>query len=345
MAPGVGSQVAGYRIDALVGRGGGGVVYRATHRRLGRTDALKLLAPELAVDREFQRRFEREAKMAGALDHPHIVPVYDAGEADGVLYLAMRLVEGPDLATMIEAANGRLDPKRTCAILSQVASALDAAHAKGLVHRDVKPANILIAHVGDAGRAEHAYLSDFGLTRQFEGTALSGTVVAGTPWYMAPERFRGVPAAPAIDVYALGCVAYACLTGSPPFHGDSFESVLAGHLYEAPPRISDHRTDLPAGVDAILAKAIAKQPADRYPSCGAFAAALHDEIHAGAVASQTTWQPPPPAARAPSTEWPPVPTPVTRITRRHKIVGAAAVAAVLAAALVLLLVQTIGSPA
>jgi serine/threonine protein kinase len=164
-------------------------VYRATHRRLGRAVALKLLAPELAADREFQRRFEREAMIAAALEHPHIIPIYDAGEADGVLYLAMRFVEGPDLDTMIKA-NGWLDPKRTCTILSQVASALDAAHAKGLVHRDVKPGNILIDHVTDAGRGEHVYLSDFGLTRRFDGTALTGTTVAGTPLYMAPERFR-----------------------------------------------------------------------------------------------------------------------------------------------------------
>ncbi|MGH3901536.1 MAG: protein kinase domain-containing protein [Pseudonocardiaceae bacterium] len=374
MALGVGSQVAGYRIDALVGRGGGGVVYRATHRRLGRTDALKLLAPELVVDREFQRRFEREALMAAALDHPHIIPVYDAGEADGVLYLAMRLVEGPDLATMIEAADGGLDLKRTCTILGQVASALDAAHAKGLVHRDVKPENILIDHVADAGRAEHAYLSDFGLTRQLESTALSGTLVAGTLSYMAPERFSGLPSALAIDVYALGCVAYACISGSPPFNG-SPESVIAGHLYAEPPRISDHRIDLPAGVHAILAKAIAKQPADRYPSCGAFIAALRDEIDVGAVASPTMWKPPESAARPHNTTWPPVsttsasttsvpttsvpttsvpipavptpavPTPVAPsawTARRGKVVGVAAIAAVLTAALAALGVWTIG---
>lgn len=343
MVPGVGSQVAGYRIDGLVGRGGGGVVYRATHRRLGRTDALKLLAPELATDREFQRRFEREAMMAGALDHPHIIPVYDAGEADGVLYLAMRLVKGPDLATLIETANGRLEPKRACAILSQVASALDAAHNEGLVHRDVKPGNILVDHVANAGGADRVYLSDFGLTRRFEGSALSGTMVAGTPWYMAPERFRGVPSAPAIDVYALGCVAYACLIGSPPFNGDSFESVMAGHLYEAPPRISDHRTDVPAGVDAVLAKAVAKEAVDRFPSCGAFATALRDAINAGATPSDTSLDPPAPAAHPRSSRWPSVPTPVSRITRRHKIVGASVVVAVVAA-LVALAVPWSGTP-
>ncbi|MGB6163409.1 MAG: protein kinase [Pseudonocardiaceae bacterium] len=334
MVPVVGSRVAGYRIDALVGRGGGGVVYRATHLRLSRAVALKLLAPELAADLEFQRRFEREALMAGALDHPHIIPVYDAGEADGVLYLAMRFVEGSDLATMIKT-NGRLDSKRACAILGQVASALDAAHAKGLVHRDVKPENILIDHVADAGRAEHVYLSDFGLTRRFAGTALSVATVAGTPWYMAPERFRGVAAAPAIDVYALGCVAYACLVGSPPFNGDNLESVMAGHLYEPPPKISVHRADLPAGVDAILAKAIAKEPADRYPSCGAFVTALHDEIYAGAVASPTTGKPPQPTSGAPMTRWSRVHALVSRITGHRRIVG---VAAVLVATLVALAV-------
>ncbi|HEY6424868.1 MAG TPA: protein kinase [Pseudonocardiaceae bacterium] len=353
---GVGGHVAGYRIDALVGRGGGGMVYRATHRHLGRTDALKLLAPDLALDRAFQRRFEREAMMAAALDHPHIVPVYDAGEADGVLYLAMRLVEGPDLATMIHT-NGPLDPERTCVILRQVASALDTAHEKGLVHRDVKPGNILIDSVANAGRGEHAYLSDFGLTRQFTGTALSGTMVTGTPCYMAPERFRGVPTAPAIDVYGLGCVAYACLTGTPPFNGDSFESVMAAHLSAEPPTISGP-LGLPAQVDTVLAKAIAKEPADRYRSCGAFAAALYDAIHArpvvAPVAAQTTWAPLTPAASAARTDGPPmatapvstapVSTPTIWTTKRRKLIGVGAVAAVLVVALVALGLLVIGWP-
>jgi sugar lactone lactonase YvrE len=338
VVPDVGSEVAGYRIVALVSRGGGGVVYRAKHLSLDRTVALKLLAPELAADPEFQRRFKREAKMAAELEHPYIIPVYDAGNADGVLYLAMRFVEGSDLATVIKSANGRLDPTRTCTILSQVASALDAAHAKGLVHRDVKPKNILMDRVGDGDR-ERAYLSDFGLTRRFEGTAWSSITLAGTPLYMAPERFHELPSEPAIDVYALGCVAYACLIGSPPF---TFESVMTGHLQE-PPRVSDHRDDLPAGVDTILAKAIAKKPADRYPSCSAFAAALQDEIHAGAALSPATGNPPAPAACAYIVQGPRVPTLLTWITPRRKIVGVAAVAAVLVAALVAFAVLRIGT--
>lgn len=352
MVASVGGQVAGYRLDALVGRGGGGVVYRATHLHLGRTVALKLLAPELAADQDFQRRFEREARTAGALDHPHIVPVYDAGDADGVLYLAMRYVEGSDLASIVEAAGGGLDLGRTCAILSQVASALDAGHAKGLVHRDVKPANILIDHVSDRVRPEHAYLSDFGLTRKFEGTALSRTMVAGTPSFMAPERFRGVPATPAVDVYALGCVAYACLIGSPPFNGDSIESVMAGHLYEEPPKISDRRADLPLGVDAVLAKAIAKEPADRYPSCGAFAAALREAVDAGATRSAPV-QPvqPPPVAPVlhqttvpPSlpTPIPPIAAPVLETAKGRKRVGVARNTAVVAVVLAVLAVFGIG---
>ncbi|MGH3913570.1 MAG: protein kinase domain-containing protein, partial [Pseudonocardiaceae bacterium] len=331
MALDIGSQVAGYRIDALIGRGGGGVVYRAMHRHLDRTCALKLLAPQLADDPDFRRRFEREAKMAAALDHPHIVPVYDAGEADGTLYLAMRLIDGPDLATVIKDANGRLDFRRTCAILRQVVSALDAAHAKGLVHRDVTPGNILIEHVGDADRTEHAYLSDFGLTRQYEGPALSRTMLAGTPSYMAHERIDGVPSAPAIDVYALGCVAYACLIGSPPFPGSSFESVRAAQLDRKPPRVSDHRADLPAGVDVILAKATAREPADRYPSCGAFVDALHEEVHATPVEPRTTWPPAPPSS---GIEQPPA-GPTIRTTRRRKIIGVATVAVLLISALVI----------
>lgn len=351
MVASIGGQVAGYRLDALVGRGGGGVVYRATHLHLGRTVALKLLAPELSADQDFQRRFEREARTAGALDHPHIVPVYDAGDADGVLYLAMRFVEGRDLASIIEAASGGLDLGRTCTILSQVASALDAGHAKGLVHRDVKPANILIDHIADRARPEHAYLSDFGLTRRFEGTALSATMVAGTPSFMAPELFRGIPATPAIDVYALGCVAYACLTGSPPYNGDSIESVMAGHLYQEPPKITDRRADLPPGVDAVLAKAIAKETADRYPSCGAFAAALRDVVYAvaapaplaqpqqAAVFQQTTVPPavvpkPAPPASAPALG--------LRAIKDRKRFGPAAIAAVVVVALAVLAIFGIG---
>ncbi|MGH3843965.1 MAG: protein kinase domain-containing protein [Pseudonocardiaceae bacterium] len=335
MITGVGSQVAGYRIDALVGRGGGGVVYRATHLRLGRTAALKLLAPELAADREFQRRFEREALMAGGLDHPHIVPVYDAGEAGGVLYLAMRLVEGPDLATVIGDSNGGLDVTRTCVILEQVASALDAAHASGLVHCDVKPGNILIDRIAEVGRVAHVYLSDFGLTRRSTG-ALSATIVAGTPSFMAPERFRGVPAAPAVDVYALGCVASACLIGSPPFEGDTIESVMAGHLYGVPPGICDRRADLPGQVDAVLAKALAKEPADRYPNCGGFVAALRDAVGGGAVAPPATPGPPAAGARPLSASPAALPTIIsgTAPTHRRTMVGIGAVAAALVAALV-----------
>ncbi|HET9257257.1 MAG TPA: SMP-30/gluconolactonase/LRE family protein [Pseudonocardiaceae bacterium] len=341
MVAGIGSRVAGYRIDALIGRGGGGVVYRATHLRLGRTDALKLLTPGLAADPEFQRRFEREALMAGTLDHPHIVPVYDAGEADGVMYLAMRLVEGSDLATVIERAGGRLDLKRTSVILSQVASALDAAHAKGLVHRDVKPANILIGRTADVARADHAYLSDFGLTRRFVGSALSGTMVAGTPDYMAPELFRGEPTAPTIDVYALGCVAYACLGGSPPFRGDSFEYVMARHLSEPPPRISASRADLPAGVDSVLARAIAKNPTERYPSCGAFAAALRAETNAGAAASGFSWA----AVDRTGTTMlrPEPPVPGSRKTSRRKIVVVAAVLVLVLGVLALAISSLSGS--
>ncbi|HET9253951.1 MAG TPA: protein kinase, partial [Pseudonocardiaceae bacterium] len=302
-------------------------------------------APEFAADPEFRRRFEREALMAGRLDHPHIIPVYDAGEADGVLYLAMRFVDGPDLATVIRTSPGGLDPTRVCVIVSQVASALDAAHARGLVHCDVKPANILIDR--EPGGPEHAYLSDFGLTRRSEGTQ-SGAVT-GTTSYMAPERFSGAPATPSVDVYALGCVAYACLAGSPPFDGDNEPSVIAGHLYEKPPSISGRRPGLPAGIGEVLDKALAKTPADRYSSCEAFAAALREALGGGAPSGGTASAAPIPDTVPRAAISSPSALPPTRPKRVRILASAprsrwAAVIGVVALALVATLVALTGWP-
>ncbi|MEJ3654354.1 protein kinase [Actinomycetes bacterium KLBMP 9759] len=268
MALEVGAQLAGYRLDALIGHGGGGVVYRATHLRLERPVAIKVLAAEQSADDSFRRRFEREARLTAALDHPNIVPVHDAGEVDGRLYLAMRFVDGLDLAALI-AQNGPLGLERTCALLGQVAGALDAANAAGLVHRDVKPANILVE------RGARAFLSDFGLTSRLDTTAHSVQVVAGTLAYMAPERFDpGHTPEPSIDVYGLGCTAYTCLRGSPPFGGATFAEIFSAHLTEPPPSVSRFDPAIPVGVDAVLARAVAKRPADRFRTCGEFVAAL-----------------------------------------------------------------------
>jgi serine/threonine protein kinase len=271
LAPG--ARVAGYRLEKLVGVGGMAAVYRARDERLGRVVALKLLAGDDLV----QRRFTREARAVAAVDHPHIIPVYDAGEAGGVLYIAMRFVAGDDLRVIVEREGG-LRPHRAAAVISPVASALDAAHGAGLVHRDVKPANILV----DAapGRPAHVYLSDFGLARGVE--SVSGLTQAGqflgTPDYSAPEQINGREVDGRADQYALGCVAYALLTGSVPFKREVPMAVLYAHLSAPPPRVTAVRPDLSEAVDQVLARALAKEPDDRYDSCGDFADALREAL-------------------------------------------------------------------
>jgi hypothetical protein len=268
-------ELAGYRVEGLIGRGGMAFVYRAVDERLGRTVALKVLSPELSTDEGFRKRFLRESRTAASIDHPNVIPIYDAGEADDVLYIAMRYVEGRDLKALL-AEEGRLSADRTVEIFSQVADALDAAHAHGLVHRDVKPANILIATGARAQRHEHIYLSDFGLTKR--ASSLSGFtapgVIIGTMDYLAPEQIGGKPVSARTDVYALGCVIYQALTGSVPFVRDDDAALLWAHLMETLPPVAAARPDLPAGVQGVLAKATAKDPEDRYASCGEFLAEL-----------------------------------------------------------------------
>ena len=212
----VGSSIGPYRIEELLGRGGMGVVYRATDLRLGRSVALKLLSPELSGDARFRARFERESQLAASIDHAGIVPVYEAGDADGLLYIAMRYVDGSDLAQLLRR-EGPLEPSRAIELVGQLAEALDAAHARGLIHRDVKPSNALVAREGPR---EHVYLADFGLTQTSgpDSVTASGQVV-GTVAYMAPEVIRGEQPGAAADVYALGCVLFECLTGEVPFTG------------------------------------------------------------------------------------------------------------------------------
>jgi serine/threonine-protein kinase len=260
----IGTDFVGYRIEELIGRGGMGVVYRAYDLRLKRTIALKLVAPELALDERFRTRFARETELAMALEHPNVIPIYDAGDVDGRLYLAMRLIHGPDLRGIMRA-EGALPPARACALCEQVAAALDAAHAKGLVHRDVKPSNVLV----DAD--DHVYVADLGIGRRLEEAARSGEDRAvGTPVYLAPEELEGLPVDGRADVYSLGCLLFECLTGEAPFTRDSRLALAWAHLEEEPPRASARKADLPTAVDGVLAKALAKAPADRYASCGAF---------------------------------------------------------------------------
>jgi YVTN family beta-propeller protein len=261
---GIGSEFVGYRIDEVIGRGGMGVVYRAFDLRLKRTVALKLMAPELALDARFRERFAREAELAVSLEHPNVVPIHDAGDIDGRLYLAMRYVEGTDLRAILHA-EGALDKGRALAVGRQVANALDAAHAKGLVHRDVKPSNVLL----DAG--EHVYLADFGLTRRLDeqsGAAGEHRFV-GTPAYLAPEQIEGGPIDGRTDVYTLGCLLFECLAGETPFVRDSRLAVAWAHLEEEPPLASDRRPELPQAIDAVIRKAMAKEPEHRYTTCAA----------------------------------------------------------------------------
>jgi serine/threonine-protein kinase len=271
----VGQQVAGYRIEHEIGRGGMAVVYRARDLRLDRTVALKLLAPELARNDTFRRRFTHESHVAAAIDHPHIVPVFEAGETDGILYIAMRYVPGSDLRHLLDR-QGPLPLPTGVRIAGQVASALDAAHEHGLVHRDVKPGNILVARGTDSDHPEHVYLTDFGLTKKslsLTGFTTVGQFV-GTLDYVAPEQISGRPVDGRCDVYGFACVVYESLAGRPPFRRDDDMALLWAHQYDEPPPLTDARPGLAPHLDAVFAKALAKDPEDRFDSCLAFVAAL-----------------------------------------------------------------------
>ena len=269
--PRIGTEVAGYRIEALLGRGGMSTVYLAEDSRLERRVALKLLAPELAEDERFRGRFVRESHLAASLEHPNIVPIHEAGEASGVFFIAMRYVRGTDLGALV-TREGPLHPGRSVAILERVADALDAAHEQGLIHRDVKPANILIGE-GRGSRGEHVYLSDFGLTKRAlseSGLTKTGQFM-GTIDYAAPEVFEGKDLDPRTDEYSLGCVFFECLTGRPPFRREQEAAVMYAHLNEPPPKPSDVRSELSPGLDDVVVRALAKDPDQRFGSCGELA--------------------------------------------------------------------------
>src|ERR1700728_368699 len=252
-----GSVVAGYRLEAQVGAGGMAVVFRARDERLSRPVALKILAPGLASDPEFRRRFLAESRAAAAVDDPHIIPIHEAGEAEGALFIAMRCVPAGALRHVL-AREGALPPGRAVEFLSPVASALDAAHAAGLVHRDVKPANILVDV--RPGRPDHVYLSDFGVSKGAPASvSLTGAgVFLGTPDYSAPEQIQGQPVDGRADQYALACVAFQLLTGQVPFERDQGMAILLAHLSEPPPSLVARRPDLPLAADMVLARALAK---------------------------------------------------------------------------------------
>jgi serine/threonine protein kinase/ketosteroid isomerase-like protein len=257
-----GAEIAGCRIEAVAGRGGMGIVYRATQLSLGRPVAVKLIAPERAGDPGFRERFERESRVAAAIDHPNVIPVYAAGEEGGHLYLVMRYVKGTDLQGLL-ARDRRLPAERVAAIGLQLGAALDAAHAVGLVHRDVKPANVLLT-------GEHTYLADFGLS-QVVGTDARLTSTGqwiGTADFMAPEQFSGDEVDARADVYALGCVLYNALTGETPYPRGTVPATMLAHLHDDPPRPTAVVDGVPAGFDRVIARALAKDPERRYPSAG-----------------------------------------------------------------------------
>jgi CHASE2 domain-containing sensor protein len=283
MAIGPESVIAGYRIVSLIGRGGMGVVYEAIQLTLGRPVALKLIDPAHVDDPETRARFVRESHVAAGLEHPHVIPVYEAREDDRLLFIAMRLVRGPSLAEVL-AAQAPLPPTRAATLVAQIASALGAAHAQGLVHRDVKPANVLLD-------GDHAYLTDFGITRELSGDSLTAVGERlGTVDYMSPEQCRGEPVGPAGDIYALGCVLYEALTGRVPFPAGSEALRLAAHLQLPPPIASDHWPSVPPELDLVVLTALAKEPDQRYATAEAFAAAVLRAVGA---------EPAPPAPKVP----------------------------------------------
>jgi serine/threonine protein kinase len=301
----IGTEVAGFRIESVLGRGGMSVVYIAEQIRLGRKVALKVLTTELAWDEQFRERFVRESHIAAAIDHPNIIPIYDAGEAEGLLYIAMRFVQGPDLKEILKRGNVGLG--RTIFLIEQLASALDSAHTHSLVHRDVKPGNILLEESTD-----HVYLTDFGVAKQTTARGLTSTGhFLGTVDYAAPEQIEGGPVDARTDVYALGCVLYECLTGSPPFSQGTEHAVLHAHLVDPPPSLSRVRPELPLAFDGVIATAMAKDPDERYGSCGELARAARNAA-SGAARRADGGPPPAPTIASPpgpATPPPAVPSP------------------------------------
>jgi len=286
--PGMPGRIAGYRLEGYIGRGGTGAVYLARDERLGRKVAVKVVAPELAGDAAFRARFLRESREAAVVSHPHIIPVYQAGEAGGIVYLSMRYVQGGDARSLVSRL-GPLGFARAWTIIAQVASALDAAHGHGLIHRDVKPASILVDsgsavggttpdRIGDDDLG-HVYLSDFGMSMNPPpGQITEPGQFAGTLDYLAPEQIQGLALDGRADLYSLACAGFELLCGTPPFGQDQGLTVMYDQLYVPPPAATDRRPDLPAAVDLVLSRALAKSPADRYPTCGQFAEELRTAL-------------------------------------------------------------------
>jgi serine/threonine protein kinase len=339
----VGSKVGRYVLEERIGHGGMAAVFKARDEQLGRVVALKILAPARAADQAFRQRFVRESRAAAAVDDPHIIPLFEAGQANGVLFIAMRYVPGGDVRTLL-FHEGPLPAERVAAIVSAVASAADAAHAAGLVHRDIKPANMLLDARPD--RPDHVYLSDFGLSKDTAGsTGLTQTgSFVGTVDYVAPEQIDGRPVDGRADQYALACAAFEMLSGEPPFRRDHGMAVLAAHMSQPPPSLTAKRAGLPAAVDAVFARALAKSAQDRYRTCGEFSDAMRDALGFGGYSGGPKASHPPtePAWAAFPPPLPPQRGPVRqyrRVTWRWPVAFAAAVVVAAAAALAVVLLS------
>jgi serine/threonine protein kinase len=304
---------AGHRIEGILGRGGMGVVYTANDLRLNRIAALKVIAPALSADEDFRRRFQRESQVAASVRQPNVVTIYQAGEAEGLLFVTMELVHGTDLRGLI-AERGRIDLATAAAIVTQTAAALDAAHASGLVHRDVKPANVLISGAAPL----HVFLTDFGLTKRTSsqsGITKTGLFV-GTIDYAAPEQIKGWPVDARADVYALGCVLFEMVSGQPPFRRENEYATMYAHTSEPPPLLSSVAPGVPPALDDVVARALAKDPDARFPSAGDLARAAGAAVAGQAplepertvAVGRAAPSPPPPTAplsRPPPVEFPP----------------------------------------
>jgi YVTN family beta-propeller protein len=323
-----GSLVAGYRVDGFLAHGGMGVLYRATQLSLDRPVALKVIKPELAEDRDFRARFILESQIAASIDHPNVIPIHEADEADGILFIAMRYVQGIDLARLI-GRDGALEPSHAVRIVSDVAAALDAAHARGLVHRDVKPANVLVT--GSPG-AEHVYLTDFGLVKRSAspgGLTKTGQWV-GTLDYVAPEQLRGDPVDARADVYALGCLTYQALTGSVPYPRGEDVAKLWAHMHTPPPSLRERAPSIPAALDEAVMRAMAKQPDERFVTAGEFSRAAEAIVEQRPGSTRSAGPPPVGEANAPRTK------PPSRARAARAALAAGSVVALAVLAVVLL---------
>ncbi|GAA5084605.1 protein kinase domain-containing protein [Nocardia iowensis] len=278
----IGTRFGPYELRSLLGRGGMGEVYEAYDTVKDRVVAVKLLPTDLAKDPIFQQRFRRESQAAARLAEPHVIPIHDWGEIDGVLYIDMRLVRGHDLRSVLRG-DGPLTPARAIGIIEQIAAALDAAHAEGLVHRDVKPANILVT------ASDFAYLADFGIARSAQDPDMTATGAAavGSYSYIAPERFENGPVTGTTDVYSLACVLYECLTGTQPFRADAMSALIHAHISTPPPRPSAVRPGVPAALDEVIARGMAKRPTDRYSTAGGLASAAKSALTGRAIVAVT----------------------------------------------------------